>query len=104
MQLPPHSITTSADQAYSVFAIDVDKDGDIDVLSASYNDGKIAWYENNGSESLSRTISTSATDAKDVFAIDIDNDGDIDVLSASGYIHRNSAHYDAVVPSFKYYL
>ena len=41
-----HTITTSADGARSVFAIDVDGDGDIDVISASYNDDKIAWYEN----------------------------------------------------------
>ena len=34
--------------AWSVFAADVDGDGDIDVLSASSNDDKIAWYENGG--------------------------------------------------------
>jgi len=41
-----YSISTSADNAYSVYAADVDGDGDMDVLSASYNDDKIAWYEN----------------------------------------------------------
>lgn len=40
----PHTITTSADGAYSVFAADVDGDGDLDVLSASLNDNRIAWY------------------------------------------------------------
>ena len=39
-------ITAAALNARSVFAIDVDGDGDIDVLSASRNDSKIAWYEN----------------------------------------------------------
>jgi len=29
-----------------VYALDVDGDTDIDVLSASYGDNKIAWYEN----------------------------------------------------------
>lgn len=29
-----------------VFAADLDNDGDLDVLSASSGDGKIAWYEN----------------------------------------------------------
>ena len=38
-------ITTNADGARSVYAADVDGDGDIDVLSASDNDDKIAWYE-----------------------------------------------------------
>ena len=41
-----HTITSSADFAYSVYAVDIDGDGDIDVLSASGGDDKIAWYEN----------------------------------------------------------
>ncbi len=45
-----HIITTSADGARSAYAVDVDSDGDMDMLSADYNDDKIVWYENNGSE------------------------------------------------------
>ena len=41
-----HTITTSADKPYSVYAVDLDGDGDIDVLSASATDDKLAWYEN----------------------------------------------------------
>ena len=40
----------------SVFAIDVDNDGDIDVLSVFINDDKIAWYENNGSQTFNAQI------------------------------------------------
>jgi len=36
-----HPITTSADGARSVYAADVDGDGDMDVLSASYHDNAI---------------------------------------------------------------
>ena len=39
-------ITGGAENATSVYAIDVDGDGDVDVLSASHDDNKIAWYEN----------------------------------------------------------
>jgi len=79
-----HTITTSANGASSVFAIDVDGDGDIDVLSASSGDDKIAWYENDGSQSFTaHTITTSVDWANSVYAIDVDGDGDIDVLSAS---------------------
>jgi len=62
-----HAISTSADYAYSVYAADVDGDGDMDVLSASYNDDKIAWYENDGSESFTEhTVTTSANGAHSV--------------------------------------
>jgi hypothetical protein len=36
----------SADGTSSVYAVDIDGDGDMDVLSASWYDDKIAWYEN----------------------------------------------------------
>ncbi len=39
-------ISTTAGTASSVFATDVDGDGDTDVLSASFN--KIAWYQSDG--------------------------------------------------------
>ena len=56
-----HVISTNADGAYSVYAIDVDGDGDVDVLSASLNDDKVAWYENDGSQSFTEhVISTNA--------------------------------------------
>ena len=68
------TITTSADGAHSVYAID-DGDGDMDVLSASYNDDKITWYENNGAESFTaHTITTSANGANTVYAADVDGD------------------------------
>ena len=64
---------------------DLDGDGDTDVLSASYNGDKVAWYENDGSSSAVFTehiISTTANGAQSVFAADVDGDGDIDALSA----------------------
>ena len=43
---PQQVITTEAGGAMCVYAADLDGDGDLDVLSASYRDDKIAWYEN----------------------------------------------------------
>ena len=80
------TITTQADTARSVYAADMDGDGDMDVLSASYTDNKIAWYENTdgqGTFSTQKTITTQADDATSVYAADIDGDGNLDVLSAS---------------------
>ncbi len=79
-------ISTDADGAYSVFSIDLDGDGDVDVLSASYFDTKIAWYENTdgeGSFGDQTVISTDVLGPHCVFANDLDGDGDADVLSAS---------------------
>jgi hypothetical protein len=44
---PDHPFT---DVAHSVFVSDLDIDGDLDVLSASRGDGKVAWYENRGGQ------------------------------------------------------
>ncbi len=79
-----HTITTAADGAIFVTTEDVDGDGDLDVLSASYNDNTIAWYENDGTENFTaQTITLDAASARSVTTADVDGDGDLDVLSAS---------------------
>src|SRR5262249_20774640 len=82
----PAPISTTADGATSVAVADVDGDGDLDVLSASNKDDKIAWYENDGAavpRFTLHTISITANGAASVAAVDLDGDGDTDVLSAS---------------------
>jgi hypothetical protein len=68
----------------------VDGDSDLDVLSASFYDDTIAWYENDGSGGFSsqQIISTLADFASSVSTADVDGDGDLDVLSASFYDNK----------------
>ena len=78
-------IATNADHAEDVQVADLDGDGDLDIVSASYNDSTIAWYENDGAADpvfAATDITTSASGAHDVFLSDIDRDGDIDIVSA----------------------
>ncbi len=77
IQFTPHTITTNARNPISVYAVDVDGDGDTDILSASSLDDKIAWYENDGNQNFTaHTITTDANGASSVYAADVDGDGD----------------------------
>ncbi|MCA9249180.1 MAG: VCBS repeat-containing protein, partial [Planctomycetales bacterium] len=79
--------------AFSVFATDVDRDGDTDVLSASLSNDTVAWYANDGEQNFTEfTISTSTDGARSVFAADVDGDGDTDVLSASLWDNKIALH------------
>jgi hypothetical protein len=83
---PQQVISTAANGALSVYAADLDGDEDNDVLSASWLDNDIAWYENldgDGTFGPKRMIHGFAMDAQSVFAADLDGDDDLDVLSAS---------------------
>jgi hypothetical protein len=83
---PEQLITTAADGVIWTRAADLDRDGDLDVLSASPNDDKMAWYENTdgaGAFGPQRVIATTADGAFSGFSADLDGDGDLDVLSAS---------------------
>jgi hypothetical protein len=63
---------------------DLDGDGDIDLASASKDDDKIAWYENEGgSFGVQIILTTTANGAQKVRLADLDNDGDLDVAFCS---------------------
>jgi hypothetical protein len=91
-------ITIDSWEARSVYATDLDGDGDADVLSASQADDKIAWYENLGGGNFGsqQVITTSADRAWSVYATDLDGDGDADVLSAS-FFDDKIAWYENLV-------
>ncbi|AFL79997.1 hypothetical protein Aeqsu_0485 [Aequorivita sublithincola DSM 14238] len=79
-------ITSAADGAIGLHASDIDGDGDFDILSASFLDNKIAWYENTdglGVFGPQKLLTNSALSTRDVYAEDLDGDGDMDVIAAS---------------------
>lgn len=78
-------VTNETINIKSVCTSDLDNDGDLDVLSASDDDHKIAWYENLGNNDFAyqRVISISTMQASCVTTGDLDNDGLQDVLCTS---------------------
>lgn len=76
-----HTIHSSLRGAYWVYAKDIDKDGDPDLVTAAF-DG-IDWWENNGSGNFSKHFIGSLQSAWGAHADDIDGDGDIDILGCS---------------------
>ncbi len=72
--------------AYSVYAEDVDGDGDTDVLGAGWNEDDITWWENTdgaGTSWTEHTVDGDYNAACSVYAVDVDGDGDQDVLGAA---------------------
>ena len=77
-------ISNNVDFPSEIFAADLDGDDDLDVISTSKNDNKIAWYENiNGNFGTQQIITTLVNEPNIIFASDLDNDGDLDLISGS---------------------
>jgi hypothetical protein len=78
-------VTTSQPYASSVVAVDLDRDGLVDLAAASLQDSKIAWYRNNGDGTFSapHIVSTAAAGPTGLVAADLDGDGWMDLVSAS---------------------
>lgn len=66
------------DDSVSVFAKDMDSDGDIDVVSASGN--SIYLYETINSDLNIKHLICRAENPTSVYASDLDSDGDLDVI------------------------
>ena len=71
--------------ALAAEAVDLDADGDVDVLTTGAPANLVQWHENtagDGSAWTTHTIGT-ATNAREVETGDLDGDGDLDVLVGS---------------------
>ena len=69
--------------AHRIQTIDLDKDGDFDVVGAGYLGHQIAWWRNDGGNPVVWTrqiIGSGFVNACVAFAVDLDNDEDIDVI------------------------
>lgn len=77
----PVTVSDEVSWVSGVSAADLDNDGDLDVVSASW-DNKFAWYKNLGEGNFGpQQILTGLINSPgDVATSDVDNDGDLDVV------------------------
>lgn len=81
-----YSIDASFAQAHEVFCIDVDSDGDIDIVAAGAANNEIAWWSNEGGDPIiwtKRSINTSFGGARSVCAADLNGDSLIEICGAA---------------------
>jgi len=77
------SIISSEDLDY-LHTVDLDNDGDQDVISTSSNN--IYWYENDGSGNFTKKSISAPYNLSDcITTADLDNDGDIDIIGSYHY-------------------
>lgn len=80
-----HDVAQGPHFPNALAAADIDDDGDLDLLSGTYYDGEIAWWENldgNGRSWLMHLVASGFPLPYAVGAADMDSDGALDIYSA----------------------
>ena len=80
------SVDSSADGPQSVVAVDLDDDGDTDVLGTLWEEDRIGWWKNNDGQGTSWTFFVLENDFEGAYGIgeaDLDGDGDLDLFGTA---------------------
>jgi hypothetical protein len=86
-----YTVAADFSNAHEIYAHDLDKDNDIDILGASSDLNKIAWWRNDGGNPVTwteQTISNNVTLAKSVHVGDFDDDNDFDIVGVAITTHN----------------
>ncbi len=88
-----HTIDGALREPHCLAAIDLDRDGDIDVATVAFGSERAMWYENDGHGNFKPHIIGENQQAYDIRVIDLDNDGDLDLVIA-GRASNNVVWYE----------
>ena len=88
------AISLNAPTAHDAYAADLDGDGDLDVLAATWSDAKLSWYANDGNGDFSspQVIDTNIQIQR-IRVVDLDSDGDLDVIGSTAWPSHVFAYY-----------
>eukprot|EP00945_MAST-04E_sp_MAST-4E-sp1_P003980 g3980.t1 len=78
-----HALTETFNGPVKAVSVDMDNDGDYDVLALSFTDQSIVWFENEngrGQYSNRKLLAVSEQGFYDVIHLDVDDDGLRDIL------------------------
>ena len=83
----PVDVSLSTADPTAIHAVDIDGDGDKDVLTASAGDRKLALYRNNGLGEFDtqEIISLEVYGAEVILTADLDGDLDIDLITMAQF-------------------
>ncbi len=86
-----HATGTADSVIYSIHARDIDRDGDVEIVSSYYNvnndlgGDKIVWFDNNGFGGFtSNTLISNYESATSVWVEDMNGDSNIDIITSAG--------------------
>ncbi|MCF8242237.1 MAG: FG-GAP-like repeat-containing protein [Melioribacteraceae bacterium] len=91
MNFTRHVISTEFKSATFLQGVDMDDDGDLDIIASSETLGEIAWWENNGEFEFTKNfVDDGFSQSHTVFARDLDLDGDMDVVGCAYYTGQHA--------------
>ncbi len=80
-----HVVSNYFETAHTAEAVDLDEDGDMDIVGSSYST-TLCWWENDGAQNFTQNIIDATLDHPAyVVVIDFDNDNDLDLVVSNTY-------------------
>ncbi len=84
VEFEEHLIADSLYGACSIFDVDLDQDGDFDLVLAVHDMAMVLWFENDGNNQFTEhTVSNDFDYAHSVAADDLDDDNDLDIIACA---------------------